>query len=312
MLRHGAVHGVGKNQIGLAGLQANFQDLLPERPGIDLLDDLIGLGGPQAKEVAVAHGFHKGVGDRDAVMQVERLAIEVAGRFADFQEFFDLGMMDVEIDRRGPAPQRTLADGQGQAVHDPDEGDDAAGLTCALDLFTYGADPAPIGANTAAIRGEGYVLVPDALDTFQAVANGIEEAGDGQTAPGPTIRQDRRCRHEPEVGDVVIDTLGMVGIVGIGRRHPGEHVLIGLTSQKIAVLKGGLAKVGQVGVAATVHLNLAHQLQLGPVGAIGQDMVSPLRTFTHRPKRCFTTAHVPTRTSWLWPFEPPRTVDRYI
>ncbi len=53
--------------------------------------------------------MHEFVGDVDAVMQVEALAVEIAGGLADFQELLDLRMGDVEIDRRRAAPQRALA-----------------------------------------------------------------------------------------------------------------------------------------------------------------------------------------------------------
>ena len=39
-------------------------------------------------------------------MQVQALAVEVAAGLADLQELLDLGMGDVEIDRRRAAPQR--------------------------------------------------------------------------------------------------------------------------------------------------------------------------------------------------------------
>ena len=50
------------------------------------------LGTAQDELGAVAHGFHELVGDEHAVMQVQRLAVEVARGFADFEEFLDLGV----------------------------------------------------------------------------------------------------------------------------------------------------------------------------------------------------------------------------
>jgi hypothetical protein len=44
VLRHGAVHGVGEDQVGLAGLQADLEDLLPQAAGVDLPQDFPGLG----------------------------------------------------------------------------------------------------------------------------------------------------------------------------------------------------------------------------------------------------------------------------
>ena len=86
------------------------------------------LGERRPNGIAVAHRIHELVGDVDAVVEVQGLAVEVARGFADFQELLDLRVVDVEIDRRRAAAQRALADRQGQRVHHADEGDDAGGL----------------------------------------------------------------------------------------------------------------------------------------------------------------------------------------
>jgi hypothetical protein len=63
----------------------------------------------------------------------------------------------------------------------------------------------------------------------------------------------------------------MIGVVRIGRRHAGEHVLIGLSGEQVAVFQGLLAEVGQERVARAIHLDLAHQLEMGtPLGLHGQ------------------------------------------
>ncbi len=164
MLGHGPVHGVGEDQVGLAGLQADLEDLLPQGAGVDEADDLVVLGAAQAELGPVADGFHELVGDRDAVVQVQGLAVEVARRLADLEELFDLGVVDVEIDGRRAAAQRALGDGQRQRIHDADEGDDARGLARALHLLADGADLAPVGADAAAVGGQRDVLVPGADD----------------------------------------------------------------------------------------------------------------------------------------------------
>jgi hypothetical protein len=48
-------------------------------------------------------------------MEVQRLAVEVAGRLADFEELLDFRVRDVEIAGGRTAPQRALADRQRQA-----------------------------------------------------------------------------------------------------------------------------------------------------------------------------------------------------
>src|SRR3546814_6537948 len=76
---------------------------------------------------------YEGVGDQHAVMQVQRLAVEVAAGLADFEELLDFGMRDVEIAGRRAAPQRALADRKREAVHHPHEGNDAADLAVEAD-----------------------------------------------------------------------------------------------------------------------------------------------------------------------------------
>ena len=198
MLGHQPVGRAFEDQVGLAGRQPHVEDLLPERAGVDELDHLAGLRAAQAELGPVAHRLHEFVGHRQAVVQVERLAIEVAGRLADLEELLDLGVVDVEIDRRRAAAERALADRQRQGVHHADEGDDAAGLALALHLLADRAHAAPIGADAAAVGGQPHVLVPGADDAFEAVGDGVQEAGDRQAAIGAAVRQHRRRRHEPE------------------------------------------------------------------------------------------------------------------
>ncbi len=266
VLGHGAVHGVGEDQVGLAGLQADLDDLLPQGAGVDRLDHFLGLGRAQAERRAVAHGFHELIGQVDAVVQVQRLAVEVPGRLADLEELLDLRVVDVEVDRGRTAAQGPLRDGQGQAVHHADEGDDARGLALALDLLADGADAAPVGADAAAVGRQPHVLVPGPDDAVEAVADRVQETADRQAALGAAVRQHRGGRHEPELGDVVVDALGVLAVVGVGGRHPGEHVLIGLARQQVTVFEGGLAEVGQKIVARALDLDLGHQPKLRLVG----------------------------------------------
>ena len=109
---------------------------------------------------AVAHRLHELVGDEHAVVEVQRLAVEVARRLADFEELLDLGVRDVEVAGGRAAAERALADRERQAVHHPDERDDPAGLAVEADRLADAADAAPIGADAAALGGEPDVLVP--------------------------------------------------------------------------------------------------------------------------------------------------------
>ena len=70
-------------------------------------------------------------------MQVQALAVEIATGIADFEELLDFRVMNVEINGGRSAPQRALADGERQSVHDVDEGDNAGGLAVSFDDFAY-------------------------------------------------------------------------------------------------------------------------------------------------------------------------------
>src|SRR3546814_4817685 len=90
------------------------------------------------------------VGDEDAVVEIERLAVEVARGFADLEKLLDLGMRDVEVAGGRAVAEAALRDREGERVHHADEGDDAAGLAVEADGFADAAHRAPIGADAAA------------------------------------------------------------------------------------------------------------------------------------------------------------------
>ncbi len=75
---HGFVDGVNEQQIRLARLQAQIQDFLPDFACLDGPHHVIGLGANQVEIAIIAHGFHEVVGDVDAMMQVQALAVEIA------------------------------------------------------------------------------------------------------------------------------------------------------------------------------------------------------------------------------------------
>ena len=176
MLGHHPVHGVGEHDVGLAGGEAGLDQLLEQRARIDRGADRAVLGALELPFGAVAHRFHERVGHQHAVVQVERLAVEVARRLADLEELLDLGVADVEVAGGRAAPQRALADRQRQAVHHPHERDDAAGLAVEADRLADPAHVAPVGADAAAAAGEPDVLVPGADDAFEAVVDRVEVA----------------------------------------------------------------------------------------------------------------------------------------
>jgi hypothetical protein len=90
MLGHHAVHGVGEDDVGLARGKAGFDQLLEQRTRIDRAAHRAVLRATQLELRAGAHRFHELVGDQHAVVQVQRLAVEIARRLADFEELLDL------------------------------------------------------------------------------------------------------------------------------------------------------------------------------------------------------------------------------
>ena len=160
------------------------------------------------------------------MVQVERLAVEVSASLADFKKLFDLGVRYVEIDRRRAATQAALRNGEGQAVHHADERDDAAGFAVQADRFANAAHAAPISADAAAAACEPDILVPRIDDALKAVIDRIEIARDRQAASGAAVREHRRCGHEPELGDIIIQTLRVILIISISGCDAREQVLV--------------------------------------------------------------------------------------
>ncbi len=111
---------------------------------------------------------------------------------------------------------------------------------------------APIGADAAAFRRQPDILVPGVDDAVQAVVDAVQIAADRKAAAGAAVGQDRRRRHEPQLGDIVVDPLGMVLVVGIGRSDAGEQILIFLAGKQIAVAQRLLAEFGQQRIAARI------------------------------------------------------------
>jgi hypothetical protein len=250
------VHVVDEDDVGLAGLDARLQDADPQAAGRDLAQRRAVLGRGQRPLLVGLDRAHEGVGDEDAVVQVERLAVGVAAIGApDLDELLDLGMADRDIDRRRAAAQRALRDRERERIHDADERHDARRLAVHADLLADRAEIAPVGADAAAARRQPDVLVPQPDDAFERIRGLVQEAGDWQSAAGPPIAQHRRGRHEPQIADVVVEPLGMAIVVGIGRGNPGEHLLVTLVGQEVAVGKCGLAEGRQPGVPRGIGHN---------------------------------------------------------
>ena len=150
MLWHRIVHGVAEDDVGLARCKAGFHQLLEQGACVNGAAYFACLGAAQVEFFASADGLHKFVGQQYAMVQVQRLTVEIARWFADFEEFFDFGVADVQIASRRSATQRALRNCKCQAVHDADKWNDAAGLAVEANRFPDATYRTPIRTNAAA------------------------------------------------------------------------------------------------------------------------------------------------------------------
>ncbi len=256
MLGHRPVHLVDEDDVRLAGRKPGLDQLLEQAARIDRAALRAVTRRAKHELGAVPHRLHELIGDEHAVVQVQRLAVEVAARLPDLEELLDFRVRDVEVAGGRAAPQRTLTDRQREAIHHPDERDDATGLAVEADRLADAAHAAPIGADAAAAARQPDILVPGADDAFQAVVDAVQIAADRQAATRAAVRQHRGRRHEPQPGDIIVDALRVVGVVGISRGDTREEVLVALAREQIAVLERILAELGQERVAAGVGLDV--------------------------------------------------------
>src|SRR3546814_9444000 len=76
MLGRRAVHGVVEDDIVFAGGEADLHQLLEQGAGVDAAAHRLVLRAAQREFLAVAHRLHEFVGQEDAMVQVQRLAVE--------------------------------------------------------------------------------------------------------------------------------------------------------------------------------------------------------------------------------------------
>ena len=105
MLGHHPVHRIVEHDIGFTRGEAGFDQLLEQAARINIAAHFAGLGRFEFEAFAIAHRFHELIGHQHAVMQVQRLAVEVSAGFADFEKLLDLRVRDVEIACGRTAPQ---------------------------------------------------------------------------------------------------------------------------------------------------------------------------------------------------------------
>ena len=125
------------DDIGFASFDACCQNADPKVAGAHHADHLLILRRNQLPFFIILNRAHEVVSDDDSVVQVLCLAVGIpTGRAANFDEFFDFGVPDRQINGRRAPTQGALADRQRQGIHDADEGHDAGCLTIAADGFT--------------------------------------------------------------------------------------------------------------------------------------------------------------------------------
>ena len=81
MLGHRLVHRIDEDDVRLAGRQAGLDQLLEQRARVDLAALRPVAWRAQRELGALAHRLHELVGDEHAVVEVQRLAVEVADGF---------------------------------------------------------------------------------------------------------------------------------------------------------------------------------------------------------------------------------------
>src|SRR6185436_1538854 len=113
-----------EQQVRLASLQPRLENLLPQLARVYLAYFVARFRAAQRERSIVAHALHELVGDADAVVEIEALAVEVARRLADLDELLDLRVEHVEVHRGRAAAQGALRDGQRQRIHHAHERDD--------------------------------------------------------------------------------------------------------------------------------------------------------------------------------------------
>ena len=253
----GVVDVVGEDQIRLPRLNPSGQDAHPQGSGRDRPHRCVILGRQQRPRLIGFHRPHEGVGDQDAVVQVERLAIRIAaGGAADFDELLDLRMPDRQIDGGGPAPQRPLGDRERQRIHHPDERDHAGRLADRANFLPDRAQIAPVRPDAAALGCQPHILIPQPDDAIETVRCLVQKAGNRQAALGAAVGQDRGGWHEPHLAHVIVQALPVRGVVAVVGCDPGKQVLEVFAGHEVAVGQGGPAEVGQQRVPRPVDSDL--------------------------------------------------------
>ena len=251
-----AVGRVGEDEIGLARVHAHLKEALPEVAGGDGRDDLARgrvTKIPGVVRIGVAHRgldlLHEGVGDVDAVVQIEGLEVLVARGLAHLDERNDVRMVDREEGGVGAAAGRTLTVGEAGGVVDLEVRHHAHGLL-------VGRADADVDAHAAAEHGEAVDLGERLDEAFGAVVHVGEIARDGKPAARAAEGENGRRKGKPVAACVFVDAGGVLRVRAEGLGHELEALLRTLLVRAhVAFAKAHEPELIKERVAALIDLN---------------------------------------------------------
>ena len=220
-----AVGGVRKDKVGLARMHAHFQNALPDFARGDAVDDLASSRVPKLPRVVrirVAHRgldlLHEGVGNVDAVMEVQGLHVLVARGLAHLDELNDVGVAHVEEGRIGAAARGALAIGKARSVVDLEVRENAHRLF-------IGASDAHVDTDAAPEHREPVHFGERVDEPFGAVFHVGEEARDRKPALSAAEGENRRREGEPVAARIVVNPLCVFRVARKMFRHEGKAFL---------------------------------------------------------------------------------------
>ena len=220
-----AVGRIGKDQVRFAGVHAHFQNTLPEITGTHRFNHFTGgrvFELPRIVIVGISHTrfdlLHEGVGNIDAMMQIECAHIGVARGLAHLNELNDVRMINRQEGRVGPAPRRTLTIRKTGRIVDLEMRHDTH-------AFVVSVANAHVNADATAEHRKPVDFGKRIDQPFGRIGHVAQKARDRQTALVTPEAQNRRRKTQPVATRIVINALRMFGIARKAFRHKGVALL---------------------------------------------------------------------------------------
>ena len=208
-------------------MHAHFQNTLPEITCTHRFNHFTGgrvFELPRIVIVSITHArfnlLHEGVGNIDAVMQIERAHVGVARWLAHFDELNDIGMINRQEGRVGPAPRRTLTIRKTGRIVDLEMRHDTH-------AFVVSVANAHVNTDAAAEHRQPVDFGKRIDQPFGRIGHVAQKARDRQTALVTPEAQNRRRKTQPMATRVVINAFCMFGIARKTFRHKGVAFLRG-------------------------------------------------------------------------------------